>query len=173
MAEIQMIYRVGKCIHSDPEIRKEHCGNCHTSSSWLTGCKAFHPSDRGDCACADFTYIYAVETVNECEMQEFVNEYSPWMNCMIVNIKGTIIECKKVMLNGECIYEQDENGNKIEHPEHRNRKSGHWSSVPIAKKIPVLDGYEYCSVCGMPEKFWNTKRKYCAYCGSYLGDGVQ
>ncbi|MBR3362162.1 MAG: hypothetical protein IKM73_00995 [Acidaminococcaceae bacterium] len=164
MAEIQMIYRKEKCIHSDPNIRKKHCGNCHISSSWLTECLAFHPSDRGDCACADFKYVYAVETVTECEMSEFKDVTNPWMNCMIVKLKGTIYECTKVILNGELIYQQDDDGFPKE------RKRGHWSAVPLKKTPHMQDGYTYCSVCGKPEKSWNPNREYCGYCGAYLGE---
>ena len=113
MAEIQIIYRKGQCVHSDPDCRKEHCGNCHVQSAWLTGCTGFHPSDRGDCACADFKNVYAGGTVTGYEMSEFTDAQNPWINCMIVKVNGKTYECTMVILNGKLIYEQDEDGNQI------------------------------------------------------------
>lgn len=114
MAEIQIVYRTEKCVHENELIRLfQHCGQCHTIAADAIGCDGFHRSDRGDCANADFATKYAGGTVKKYKMEPYEDEYNPWLNCMIVKANGKKYECTKVILNGELIYQQDEDGNQI------------------------------------------------------------
>ena len=114
MAEIQIVYRTEKCIHSNELIGLyHHCRRCHTIEAYAVGCEGFHRSDRGDCANADFVFKYAGGTVKKYEMEPYEDDYNPWLNCMIVKARGKKYECTKVILNNELIYEQDEDGNQI------------------------------------------------------------
>ena len=114
MAEIQIVYRVEKCLHYNELIGLyNHCEQCHTIVADAMGCEGFSKSERGDCANADFVAKYAGGTVKKYEMEPYEDDYNPWLNCMIVKAHGKKYECTKVILNGELIYQQDEDGNQI------------------------------------------------------------
>ena len=118
MATIQMKYREGYC-----DIAYTHgcyySEQCHTAVAEDSGCRYFNDGSYtkkdgtkvigyGPCIHAYFKTIYKGVSGKNYEMEEYTNDYNPWLNCMIVTIGKREYECTEVILDGKQIYGGEE-----------------------------------------------------------------
>lgn len=114
MAEIQIIYREEYC-----EMRSDNiCYQCHTEDADEVGCRMFNEGKHenvipfGDCIYAKFKYIYKGMSVKNYELEEFHDPFYPNLDCMMLKTRNKIYDCEKVILDGKCIYNEYEEGEK-------------------------------------------------------------
>ncbi len=116
MAEIQIVYRKGYC---------ECCGSdydtqCHTQSAGDLGCRMFNDWNQeetfensqrirsipfGDCIHAKFKYIHKGMSLKNYKLEELDDPYNPHLNCMELKTRNVVYFCEKVILDGNCIYD--------------------------------------------------------------------
>lgn len=113
MAEIQMVYREGYCDFDC--VGTDYNTQCHTQCAADTGCKFFNDGEHlpnhihfGDCIHANFRTKYKGVTTKKYDIEEMEDPYNPHLNCMLVKIGNRIYQCDKVVLDGECIYNNQE-----------------------------------------------------------------
>ena len=125
MADIEMVYREGKC-NKDMSC---YDGFCHlTVADDMKGdCKSFRKIDyneathpAGICRHVRFDYIYKGWTGKRYEIKKCDSDpYNPHLDCMLVTLGKTTYECVKVILNGDCIYnEYDKEPDEEEYEEY-------------------------------------------------------
>lgn len=117
MAEIQIKYRYYVCDLVGFEASRE----CLSECAEHTGCIGFEDGGiqrdeelgcvkipYGDCIHSNWEYGYKGWVGKQYEMEEYNDVYSPHMNCMRVKLGKKEYDCVKVTLNGECIYNKDD-----------------------------------------------------------------
>ena len=109
MAEIQIVYREGYCDCNEAVYNTQ----CHTMAGEDLGCRMFDNGEVdcnvvpfGDCAHAKFRYIYKGLSVKNYELEELDDPYNPHLNCMVLKTRSKRYYCEKVILDGECIYDE-------------------------------------------------------------------
>lgn len=113
MAEIQIVYREYYC-HLDSS---EHCMQCYTAAAEDKGCPDYNDGEKynvredgvrvipfGDCFYARVRHIYKGLCAKNYLIKPFEDPYNPHLNCMVVTVGKNTYHCDKVILNGECIY---------------------------------------------------------------------
>ena len=124
MAEIQIVYREGFCGYY-----AEYYGwhnvfslQCYTVCAGDVGCRGYSDGGKrydddgieiiptGDCVYACWKYKYKGWSGKNYEIEELHDPYNPQLDCMRVKLGRTEYDCVKVILNGECIY-NDYDGN--------------------------------------------------------------
>lgn len=120
MAEIQIVYREGFCGYLGGQ--KEFSLQCHTSFAGDVSCRAYDGGKRygddgiviitaGDCVYAGWKYKYKGWSGKNYEIEELHDPYTPQLDCMRVKLGRTEYDCVKVILNGECIYNDYDDNN--------------------------------------------------------------
>lgn len=102
MADFQIEYKEGYC-----GLDYEYCGQCHTCVADHMGCKGYKGYDGkgyGECEFALFNIKYKGMTVKKYEMEEYSDGYNPMLDCMLLTTRSGRYECRKVILDGVCIY---------------------------------------------------------------------
>ena len=126
MAEIEIVYRRGRCEFGEPEYHIQ----CHTCWGDEMGCALYHADGAGDtdkngnkiipfgdCESAKFEYGYKGWVGKKYEIGE-PNEdvYNPHLNSVEVTLGNTTYDAVKVRFNGKLIFnnyddeEDTENG---------------------------------------------------------------
>ena len=113
MAEIQIAYREYYCLLDSPE----HCMQCHTAAAEDMGCRNYDDGEKyriredgarvipfGDCYYARIRHIYKGLCAKNYTIEPFEDTYNPHLNCMNVTVGKSTYDCDRVILNGECIY---------------------------------------------------------------------
>lgn len=113
MADIQIVYREYYCYCD----RLEHCTQCHTEYAKDVGCSSYNDGEAyiiredgrkvipfGDCWYARIRHKYKGLSAKKYEIEPFEDAFNPRFNCMLVRIGKNEYECDRVILNGECIY---------------------------------------------------------------------
>ncbi len=111
MAELQLTYRRGCC-----QLRMEdYCEQCHTCAADMIGCDMYDNGKTnaclfpfGDCRYAVLRVGYLATTTKNYQMEPEENAYNPHLNCMIVRLRGKIYKCTKVKLDGETVYDSEQ-----------------------------------------------------------------
>lgn len=121
MAEIQIVYREGFCGYSDWQ--KEFNTQCYTVVAGDAGCRAYSDGGKrygddgieiiptGECIYACWKYKYKGWSGKNYEIEELHDPYNPQLDCMRVKLGRTEYDCVKVILNGECIYNDYDDSN--------------------------------------------------------------
>lgn len=129
MAEIQIVYRYYFCEY--PWCEDDFNIFCLTSSARDTTCREFSDGGieytedgvkiipNGDCIHAKWEYRYKGWVGKRYEIEEYKDTYDPYLSCMRVKLGNKEYDCVKVILNGECIF-----NNEAEMKEHECEKGG-------------------------------------------------
>lgn len=125
MAELQFVYRNEYYCELDPIVscsaagRSPHCMQCYTAAAKDIGCSEYYDGNNnprvipfGDCKHAKIKYAYKGVSVKKYDICKSMDDpWNPHLECMEVTVGGITYECEKVILNGECIYnEWDDDG---------------------------------------------------------------
>lgn len=117
MAYIQMVYLEGYC-----DLNDSYCGElpynieCHTNFAEDAECKLYYDGEKpgviafGDCVHAKFRRRYKGMTVKNYDIRESIDPYNPHLNCMTVETKNKTYRCEKIILDGVCIYDEENDG---------------------------------------------------------------
>lgn len=116
MAEIQIVYREYYCAADYPKF----CTQCYTQFAKDLGCPCYDDGTSfekyiirkdgtreipfGDCFRSRVRHIYKGLSAKNYEIEPFEDTYNPFFNCMHVKIGKKEYECDRVILNGDCIY---------------------------------------------------------------------
>ena len=110
MAEIEIVYREPYCECMGGDFNTQ----CYTHAAKDLGCKMFNEGKHeknvipfGDCVHAAFKYKYKGMSIKNYELEEFIDDYNPHLNCMMLKTRNDWYECEKVVLNGKVIYGED------------------------------------------------------------------
>lgn len=104
MAEIQLVYRKYCCRYQG--FSCDYSMQCHTAAASDVGCELFKKDVITDaCKFADIKHKYKGLSAKAYDIEPSEHDpYNPHLDCMIVKIGKNEYECDKVILNGECIY---------------------------------------------------------------------
>jgi len=115
MAEIQMVYFSEYC---DSYAAEKFCHQCLTEYARGVECPSLCIGSDGSCIFAKLKRAYKGITVKNytIEEQDWEDVYGGFT--MEVSVRGGIYTCEKIILNGECIF--DENARQKEIVEGRH-----------------------------------------------------
>ena len=118
MAEIQIEYKEWFCRYRDSLF----CAQCLTSAAEDLGCKyfeceqtytdengVFHIPYNEMCIFAEHRIRRKGFVAKTYDIEEEHDPFNPWLDCAILKVKNDIYHCDKIILNGTCVYNNEEN----------------------------------------------------------------